>query len=266
MSRMRFSPVDIRQEVAFRHIQPQPHRHPLLSDFSEVEPFPSNSAAAKIYRDICGKRHPGHNPSLPSQCYMHYAKACFRDEYAAKIPGTDKLPFDTRILPNETPVLEHLKTMLVCQSKYKGGGSFYKFIHETVEICMDYRQVTASTKPQVRTVVFGRSSRAEVKEFVKSFNAVMDAARNPSFGQLPIEFFSFDVESVSCITDKAPIGVRSVHGVESTFHLGTPGSSVPARIHFGFWTLRWDIVIPWSYSTMKDFRGDFQLEFSFHST
>jgi len=260
MFRMMFSPAEIRGDLLMRCMSPKPHHHPLLSDFSEVQPFPSSSAAKKIFRELCGKRHSGHDSSAPSQCFMHYASVCSRDGYSAQIPGTDRLPFDKTILPDKYPILEHINLTLISQRKYHGGGSFKKFIQRTLMNCMNSRQVTDKTVPEVRTVIFGKSTKSEVKEFVRSFNSVMDNYRSPDFGHLPFEFFSFDVESVSCLADTAPVGVRKVHGMETIVQLGTHGSSVPARIHFGFWDHRWDIVIPWSCSTLEDFRGDFKLE------
>jgi len=189
--------------------------------------------------NICGGNHDKHSPEQRMQCYLLYLSYCKSNNYSPFSPGTSSFPLPETLLPSKSPILEHLRAHIEDQAMYEAGGSYQVFLKDTIEICTENRQVSYSTNPLTRTVILGQSSASEVKSFIDNFNDVQRSFATPEFGNLPFEFYSLAVE-----------------------HILLNGKPKIARIHFGYWEHRWDIIIPWTYTCMdeKTFEADYHLK------
>lgn len=235
--------------------------HPLLSSFEDVSPFESSRQMSAMFNGICGGRHPGHGRHNPAACYAAYAARSDPKDYGPSISSTADFPFDRKCLPGNAPVLEHLFVVFFGQGGIEAKGTFLPFIEETLEICSKNRQVSMRTKPRVKTLVFGRSSEAEVKDFLESFNAKIATLESPSQGFIPNSLYSLDVESVST-PNGTPFKVFTGED-DSNVKLVRLSGSMPARVHLGFHRRRYDIVFPWEYTAMTpQYTADYFLRIS----
>jgi hypothetical protein len=264
---MSYSPLEGLVHARRQHASSRTHDadnpagiHPLLTTFDDVQPYPSSKKIDSMFDKVCGGKHPGHSRSKPDQCYLYYASKCNPESYGPPIPKSNSFPFDKTSLPGKAPILEHVRVLLLDQDQKKAGGSFLPFVQETVNLCSSHRQVSDKTIPHVQTIVFGKSSLDDLKQFLAAFKSEMSQASALRPGYLPSPFYSFDIEFVN-----TPAG--------TPFRLSTPSDSgpiitelpsrepMPARVHLGFYESRFDIVFPWTHTHMTDsYSADFTLE------
>ena len=230
--------------------------HPLLVVDREVTSFPSSNSLSKIFDKLCGSDHRNHSRRRPDQCFMSYARRSDPSNYGPSVtPGGDRV-FCSSTLPGGAPVLDHLKGLLDHQDQVKSGGSFYPFVEDTVRMCSNHRQVTDRVRPIVQTLIFGVSSATEVANFLSAFNQEVEACLTPPKGQLPMQFYSLDVENVSG-TATCPLKVVTPGGDVAD----CSSRSLPARVHLGFYDRRFDVVIPWVHTAINPdtYTGDHRL-------
>lgn len=210
--------------------------HPLLNDRS-LKNLPSSAEMGAISRNVCRAPHPGRRDLQSS--FLYYYSQAEVGSYAPLIPSAGIPPLSTSCLPGGAAILEHLTALLSSQPSTVCGGSFLPWISGTLDLCSQYRQPTR-TLPVVRTLVFGRSSDAEIASFAREFNSKIAASETLVRGFIPNAFYSFDVESVTALPNSAfKISDGTLNGME--LH----EAKLPARIHFGFHDSRFEIVIPW---------------------
>lgn len=170
---------------------------------------------------------------------MEYHRQVAPGHYAPPALHTGSSPLQLSSLPGGVAVLDHVWALAESQDSAMSGGSFLPFIKGTLELCSSHRQPSTAS-PRVRTLVFPTSTDAEILAFIRDFNTQVAESATPASGFLPHSFYHFDVESVTkypeCAFKILPHGHEEVH---------IWSNNLPARIHFGFHTARFDIVIPW---------------------
>ena len=232
--------------------------HPLLSVFSEVSPFPSSRVINQNFMRICSQRHPGHSFVNPVSCFNFYAGKSNPRGYGPPIPNTSSYVFDRTCLPGKAPILEHVKVMLCSQDSLVSGGTFLPFIEKTLTRCSSQRQVSIDSVPQVTTLVFGSSTEQEVKNFIRAFNAKINSSEFPPVGFIPNTLYSLDVECVSTPSN-VPFKIFMEGDLETPRHV-LPHGPLPARVHLGFHDERFDIIFPWTHTSLSPtYQGDFSL-------
>ncbi len=260
---MSFTPIRAEAKAREHHFLTRgvdidyPHRaHPLLMLSGDVKAFPSSRHINKMFDSLCGGPHRNHSRRSPDQCYMSYAQKCDPSAYGPPATASDDYPFSKATLPGKAPIVEHVRGVLRSQEPLECGGNFKPFIKHTLEKICDHRQVCDKTRPVVTTLIFGVSSVTEVQSFIDTFNQMEEANACPPPGHLPSPFYSLDVEHVSG-TVECPLKIVSAGGETREFRSRT---SLPARVHLGFYDRRFDIVFPWVHSTITDvYTGDYRL-------
>jgi hypothetical protein len=167
-------------------------------------------------------------------------------------------PLDKSTLPGCAPILEHIRVMLADQDRLLSGGTFEPFVRETINLCSTHRQVSDTTHPNVRTLIFGVSSDTEVGEFIDAFNQKVQANAKPPHGHLPSSFYSLDIEFAATPAG-TPYRIFTQAGGDDCKKVFSQ-DPLPARIHLGFYDDRFDIIIPWTFSTMRpNYQADYKL-------
>ena len=226
---------------------------PLLAS-RDLTPLPSSAEAGRVSRNICGDRSRHHQTRDIQNRYMEYHQQVAPGCYAPPLPRTHRPPLPDSCLPGGVAVLDHIQALVESQNSAQSGGSFLPFISGTLDLCSTHRQPSANL-PRVRTLIFPTSSDTEIASFVRDFNALIADSLAPASGFMPHSLYHFDVENVSsypeCPFKIIPQGREEVHIWKS---------NQPARIHFGFYSTRFEIVIPWtSVHLSSDHRGAFSL-------
>lgn len=210
--------------------------HPLLTD-RNLKSLPSAAEMGAISRNVCRAPHPGKR-DLESSFLYYYSQAA-SDSYAPLIPNAGIPPLSASCLPGGAAVIDHLIALMESHRSYVCGGSFLPWISGTLDLCSKFRQ-PAGCLPVVRTLVFGRSSEAQISSFVQEFNDKIASSESFAQGFIPHSFYSFDVE---CVTAFPPTTFKVADGTSNILEIAAP--KLPARIHFGFHDSRFEVVIPW---------------------
>jgi len=233
--------------------------HPLLMTKDEVAPFPSATSIKDTLDFLCKGNHRYCNGLAPEGCFMYYAEKSDPSGYGPSMTRSFvSYPFDKSTLPGNAPILEHIRVMLADQAPFVSGGTFEPFVKETIKMCASHRQVSNTTQANVRTIIFGVSTDSEVTDFIDAFNQKVLACAKPPEGHLPSSFYSLDIESATTPPD-VPFRIFTQSGGESCKKVYSR-DPLPARIHLGFYDDRFDIVFPWTYTTMSDsFKADYKL-------
>lgn len=171
---------------------------------------------------------------------MEYHRQVAPGFYAPPAPPTDSSPLQLSSLPGGVAVLDHVWALAESQDGALSGGSFLPFIKGTLELCSQHRQPSTAS-PRVRTLVFPTSTDAEIVAFIRDFNAQVAESASPASGFLPHSFYHLDVE---CVSKYAECAFKIIPRGQEEIHIWS--NNLPARIHFGFHTVRYDIVIPWT--------------------
>ena len=238
---------------------------PLLQT-GENESFPTDAELNVLYTKVCGGKHNGH-PYDREACYMHYLRSCKSNEYLPASLGTEMaIPISPSILTDRASLTDHLAAILDAQPATQAGGSFRPFLKDSVNLVKSNRQVALdSDNIEVKSIVYGISPVQEVKEFIRSFNLEISRLQAPGIGSFPLNFYFFDV--MFCRTKPGVLPRLVSHaGARNGIVLGQPGVDLPARICFGFWNKRWDIIFNYEYTRMdpNTYEADFQLVMPTH--
>ena len=231
---------------------------PLLQDGKNVA-FPTDSELQILFTKICGGKHDGH-PYDREACYLEYVSSCKSDSLVQPVSGCS-LPMSPKILTDQAPLLDHVSATLDSQSCVDAGGSFKPFIADSVKFLDTNRQVSFdSDNIEVRSIVYGLSPMHIVKEFVQSLNSEIRKYQSPDLGSFPFRFYHFEVLYCRTPPGICPRLVRSL-GDPHGHVIGQPMQDLPARIVFGFWNKRFDIIFNYNYTSMNPhtFEADFQL-------
>ena len=231
--------------------------NPLLHE--DNEGFLEDSELSSLYSTFCGSEHANHMHRSRELCYLYYLSKIHSKSALPLVPKT-KIPLlSPGILTRGAPLLDHVDVLLKAQSNCRAGGSFRPFIKDSVKMMDGHRQVSLSTSPSTRTIIYGISPTEVVQGFITDFNAIMSKYQNPTEGSFPFEFFHFDV--VYCRTSQnfSPQITKSFDSPGRV--IAEPMSDIPARVTLGFWEHRFDIVFNYEYSNLDlaTFEADFKL-------
>ena len=215
-----------------------------LSEFIDI------SKVEQSYKKICDKEC---NHSV-DKCIILSNSICAQ---ANTVLRPDKAT-DLNLLPGQSPVIDHITTLLDDQPMGEGGGSFKPYLKDTLQVVRSHRQPDSGFFPETRSIVFSSSSRSEVDSFVDSFNEKLHSLNSSKIGSLPINYFHMNVEYVYGKSNSSFTRTSLTNGEKSI--LPCTDEKMPARITLGFWTERWDIIFPWKVSQItSDHKGDYNL-------
>ena len=147
------------------------------------------------------------------------------------------------------PVLDHLETLIMTQSRDRAGGSYKEFLQDSVSFCKKNREVNTVEDVEINTITFSKTPVAEVKKFIESFNKSIGKQAAPGFGSMPSDLYSFDVQYVTAPAGKEAKVAVSLKDKYAITRIPSP--KVPARISLITQDTkkRWDIVFPWVLDT-----------------
>lgn len=216
---------------------------PLLQE-SNIQSFPSDSELNLLHENIP---------------YMDYLELCVESLYGPYYPEFHgSRPYPSSFLSNRVALIDHLDFHLANQS-VKGGGMFKFFVQETIDKVKAHRQVSIETKADVRTLHFGISTKAEVNEFINSFNQALDCQFKDEYGNLPHKFYHFGVSYCKAVPG-ARLAMAYSNSPDNLVRFGAPGDMLPARISLGTYGKRWDIVFDIRHTLLtQEYDGDFTL-------
>ena len=203
----------------------------------------------------------GHNDAHTNEdeCYWQFLSLCYDNKYAPSLGDGSEL-FDKNIWTGQAPILEHIRTALQDQDPYMGGGSWKNFLSETIMEISTSRQATILTNPEVKTIIFGISSKESVKAFINAFNNQVSHNMKFKNGRCPSPFFSLSTNFV--LADRACKPLIKFGGQKGTT-VELNRDHLPARLSFGFLNSRYDVVFPWTntYCNDSDYSGDYILQY-----
>ena len=227
----------------------------------EYRDFPTDGELYSLYTKVCGGNHSTHKRRNGELCYLFYLSKCKSNSCLTRIPGTNISPLPCELLVNSVPFIDTFSACLEKQSKCHAGGSYSLFLKDTVDLIKSNRQISESSLPTVRTIVFGISPIEEVKSFVKAFNELVDKNATPTFGSMVLPFYHFNVVYCRSKQNFHPRLVSRLGNLTGSYIIGSPMEDIPARITLGLWNHRFDIIFNFKYSDMyyPTLEADYQL-------
>lgn len=211
----------------------------LSSPHTRFFPFHEISISQSSHFDI-PEFHLCQSCTSPEDCFTKYLAKTPLDYLIEYLDSPN--PFlNLDLLPGKAPIIDHLCTMMKSQPISQGGGNWAPFLENSINRIRTHRSISLSTPLKTTNLVFTRSTKSEVVNFLKDFNTSYNNQSTPELGNIPVEFFSINVEYFTSAQ-----GLFILDYPESTIFLDEP--KVPAVISLSLLNKRYDIVIPWIYT------------------